>query len=169
MTFCETASQPGALPSSLWQVKTYFKKALVWEQEAQESKRENMYMIPLTTTASAIDQQEQGDAEQFPRDVTVVESNTPQWEQTKEAGIIPKVREGGIPLCHSMRTRCPPDQSDYIVYEALATEPKHIFEHAHPWAFKALADPDTMYLHEALWEPDHDKFVLTMEEEIQAH
>jgi hypothetical protein len=33
-------------------------------------------------------------------------------------------------------------------------------------AYKAKADPDTMYLHEALKEPDREKFIKAMEKEI---
>jgi hypothetical protein len=33
-------------------------------------------------------------------------------------------------------------------------------------AYKAKADPDTMYLHEALKEPDREKFIEAMEKEI---
>ena len=65
--------------------------------------------------------------------------------------------------------RRPPDRRDYIVYECLASEPKHILDNKHPLAFKVSADPDTMYLHEALRAPDRDKFVQAMDKEIQAH
>jgi hypothetical protein len=33
-------------------------------------------------------------------------------------------------------------------------------------AYKAKADPDTMYLHEALKEPDQEKFIEAMEKKI---
>jgi len=47
----------------------------------------------------------------------------------------------------------------YIAYEALAqTEPEELRNctEAHPLTFKATADPDTMYLHEALKQPDQE-------------
>ena len=36
-------------------------------------------------------------------------------------------------------------------------------------AFAASADPDTMYLHEAMKEPDRAEFIKAMEEEVQQH
>ncbi|KAL7563107.1 hypothetical protein ACA910_012291 [Epithemia clementina (nom. ined.)] len=38
-----------------------------------------------------------------------------------------------------------------------------------PVAFAATADPDTMYLHEAMREPDRDQFMLAMQKEIHDH
>ena len=39
----------------------------------------------------------------------------------------------------------------------------------HPIAFAASSDPDTLYLHEAMKQPDADQFIKAMAEEIQAH
>ena len=39
----------------------------------------------------------------------------------------------------------------------------------HPLSFKASADPDTMYLHEALQQPDKEQFLKAMEEEVDVH
>jgi hypothetical protein len=39
----------------------------------------------------------------------------------------------------------------------------------HPPTFKATADPDKMYLHEALKQPDWEQFLKAMDEEIEAH
>jgi hypothetical protein len=39
----------------------------------------------------------------------------------------------------------------------------------HPLAFAASADPDTMYLDQALREPDREKFIEAMEKEIRDH
>ena len=38
-----------------------------------------------------------------------------------------------------------------------------------PIAFKATADPDTMYLHEAMREPDAKKFQEAMQKEVAEH
>jgi len=41
-------------------------------------------------------------------------------------------------------------------------------EMEHPlFACKATSDPNTMYLHEALWQPDWKKFVKSMDKELQ--
>ena len=39
--------------------------------------------------------------------------------------------------------------------------------HMHSLAFKASTDPDTMYMHEAMREPDKAEFVKAMEKEVQ--
>ena len=60
----------------------------------------------------------------------------------------------------------------YIAYEALAqTEPEELRNctEAHPLTFKATADPDMMYLHEALKQPDREQFLKAMDDEIEAH
>ena len=36
-------------------------------------------------------------------------------------------------------------------------------------AYMASADPDTMYLHEAMREPDREQFLEAMQEEIKGH
>jgi hypothetical protein len=42
-------------------------------------------------------------------------------------------------------------------------------DQVHPIAFAASSDPDTLYLHEAMKQPDADQFIKAMAEEIQAH
>jgi len=58
---------------------------------------------------------------------------------------------------------------EYVLYEALAPGPIDLFTSTHPLSFKASTDPDTMYLHEALRQPDKEQFLKAMEEEIDAH
>jgi len=58
--------------------------------------------------------------------------------------------------------------SNFIMYEALASEDWDTHG-MHPMAWKATADPDTMYLHQALKQPDQQKFLEAMDEEIKAH
>ena len=55
------------------------------------------------------------------------------------------------------------------MYEALVTKLEDQCTHVQPLSFKASMDPDTLYLHEALQQPDHDCFIEAMEEEIQAY
>jgi hypothetical protein len=42
-------------------------------------------------------------------------------------------------------------------------------EKVHPIAFAASSDPDILYLHEAMKQPDANHFIQAMEEEIRAH
>jgi hypothetical protein len=39
-------------------------------------------------------------------------------------------------------------------------------DQVHPIAFAASSDPDTLYLHEAMKQPDADPFIKAMAEEI---
>ena len=48
--------------------------------------------------------------------------------------------------CHHL----PKALQEYVLYEALAPGPVDPFMWTQPLSFKALADPDMMYLHKAL-------------------
>ena len=58
--------------------------------------------------------------------------------------------------------------SNFVMYEALATEDQDIND-MHPMAWNTSADPDTMYLHQALKQPDRQQFLEVMDKEIKAH
>ncbi len=83
----------------------------------------------------------------------------------------PNVRRSG-------RQRRPPAYlQDYINPDQIAFNvlldmelTKEKFDAHHPLqAFKMISDPDTMYLWQAMREPDHEQFKATMEEEILNH
>ena len=42
-----------------------------------------------------------------------------------------------------------------------------VLEHHPLLAYKATSDPDTMYLHQAMKEPDKEQFLIAMEKEAQ--
>ena len=156
----ETALQPGALPMSLWQVKTYFRRETI---ETQVSMKQSMGSMPPNAAPPESDQQESEDVGQFPESTMIKGNNELQQKQDEE--IIQTnnnkvTTNNGMPLCHSTRVRCPLGWRDYIVCECLASEPKHILDGKNLLGFKGSADPDTMYLHE---------FVQAMDKEIQAH
>ena len=79
----------------------------------------------------------------------------------------------------SNRERRPPARAaDYIPHENIAfealLEPENVreseFDEIDPIvAMKATSDPDTMYLWQAMKEPDFDKFKKAMEDEIADH
>jgi hypothetical protein len=64
-------------------------------------------------------------------------------------------------------------EQDYPYHVAFATLKEWEdsgYEDQHPMmAFAASADPDTMYYHEAMREPDRDEFKTAMEKEVQSH
>ncbi len=43
------------------------------------------------------------------------------------------------------------------------------FQDKHPLAFKAKSDPDSMYYHQAMKQPDREKFIEAIEKELQGH
>jgi len=50
----------------------------------------------------------------------------------------------------------------------LALQAQYLQEGVNPFALAASEDPDTMYYHQAMKEPDWDKFVDSMQEELDA-
>ena len=44
-----------------------------------------------------------------------------------------------------------------------------IFQDQHPLSFKAESDPDSMYYHQAMKQPDNDKFIEAIEKELHSH
>ena len=73
-------------------------------------------------------------------------------------------------LRRSQRHRhLPKALQEYVLYGALAPGPIDPFMFTHPLSFKASTDPDIMYLHEALQQPDKEQFLKAMEEETNAH
>ena len=68
----------------------------------------------------------------------------------------------------STRERRPPAHlSDYHVsYETLITDEPLVTENIHPLAMKASSDPDIMYYHEAMAQPDKKEWVTTVKKEL---
>jgi hypothetical protein len=52
--------------------------------------------------------------------------------------------------------------------ELLCLQAKYLQEGANPFALAASTDPDSMYYHQAMREPDRDKFIQGMQEELDA-
>ena len=79
--------------------------------------------------------------------------------------------EGGSP-CEYPHTR-PPER---LIYDAQACwlSPED-YEKDESWieqqllAFKASTDPDTMYYHQAMKEPDKEQFLTAIDKECEAH
>jgi hypothetical protein len=77
----------------------------------------------------------------------------------------------------STRTAHPPSRlvntfelgNHYVAYETLAVIPEPLEDHPLIVFTATSADPDTMYLHKAMREPDKEKFHEAMEMEVSAH
>ena len=99
--------------------------------------------------------------EQMPSGWEITDHEEPDTESPKQVGntshpistITPSQMEEGGTLRCSSQIRKTPDMSDFIMYEALASEDRDAND-VHPMAWKATADPDTMYLHQALKQLD---------------
>jgi hypothetical protein len=57
----------------------------------------------------------------------------------------------------------------YVAYETLAVIPEPLEDHPLIAFTATSADPDTMYLHEAMREPNKEQFLAAMEKEVSAH
>jgi hypothetical protein len=57
----------------------------------------------------------------------------------------------------------------YLAYETLAVIPEPLEDHPLIAFTATSADPDTMYLYEAMKEPDKEQFLEAMEKEVSAH
>ncbi len=66
-------------------------------------------------------------------------------------------------------SRLPAHLHDYIVYEHLCYYNPADPLGQHLQSFAASSDPDVMYLHEAMKQPDRKQFVKAMEDEVRAH
>jgi len=64
----------------------------------------------------------------------------------------------GMQTCTSL-SRCP--WRDLL-------QAQYLQEGADPFALAASTDPDTMYYHQAMEQPDWDKFIEGMQEELDA-
>ena len=75
-------------------------------------------------------------------------------------------REG---LWTAMQAKLEHDYKYYVAYETIH-EWNPESEEMHPMqAYAASADPDTMYYHEAMKEPDRKQFIKAMQKEVESH
>jgi hypothetical protein len=67
--------------------------------------------------------------------------------------------------------KTPQRHSDFVAYQAINEwQEEDEQDERHPlMTFKATADPDTMYLHEAMRQPDKAEFLKAMEKEMADH
>ena len=76
-------------------------------------------------------------------------------------------------VTRSGRISRPPERLQYVAFESLLEE--YDYQDEDTWcetdliAFKASSDPDTMYHHQAMREPDRNKFLKAMQDECTAH
>ena len=58
-------------------------------------------------------------------------------------------------------------QGEIFCHSAMYPKDDTVLEHHPLLAYKATSDPDTMYLHQAMKEPDKEQFLMAMEKEAR--
>jgi hypothetical protein len=171
------------IPKSEWQVKAGFK-----QDKARKTQRriEEGFLPPATaaTTNEGVptiqeECEEPSAGANLPQEPAIEtqqerdrESETPRQQEEAEVQQESDVRR-------SRRARRPPVRAadyvphDHIAFEAIA-EPEGVidseWDELHPLlSMKATSDPDTMYLWEAMKQPDFEQFKKAMENEIADH
>jgi hypothetical protein len=162
------------LPTSKWQEKAHFvaeKSTTSPPKEPPAPKPRELHATPLPPTLQANEREKSGQAarreklksatrltQENDNPTSITEPPTQQLEKT------PVITRSG-------RISKPPARL-IEVFDATLTSHEEMIdpELTNPiFAFAASADPDTMYLKEAMRQPDREKFIEAMKKEIQDH
>ena len=75
-----------------------------------------------------------------------------------------------VPRTSMRERRLPAHLSDYHVsFETIITNEPLAPEPIHPLAMKASSDPDIMYYHEAMAQPDRKEWITAVTKELEDH
>jgi hypothetical protein len=156
----ETVSGKGvqSIPESKWQVKAHFVSDGVEESAMQAPK---LPAVLTQVTAPTRPEPIQG-AEQ-PAEALQVQQEAPQPPRP--------IAEPPTRTRSGREVRKPQRHSEFLAYQAINEwHEEDEQEDKHPlMTYKATADPDTMYLHEAMRQPDRAEFLKAMEKEMADH
>jgi hypothetical protein len=176
------------LPVSRWQEKAHFTEPAATERNESEGKEKGFKSSKGTREKSAVNviaspEQQQAVPDQPNQRRRQQRSQTRGWEEstTTQRGQEPQEQQTPpeqpeqmpIKQTRSGRVSKPP-QRLIEVFDATLTvydeELSRVWEE-NPYltAFAASADPDTMYLQEALRQPDRQQFLTAMEKEVEDH
>ena len=148
-----TGTQARSIPISLWQYK-----AGLTEKPEQQNEQTNQNHWEEQSTEDYYSSQE---------NVEII---------TDSEGEVMDSEEGNNPniyVTRSGRKSKPPERLQYDAHSCLIHLNEH--ENEETWseqlflAYKASTDPDTMYHHQAMKQPDRDKFQEAMKKECEAH
>jgi hypothetical protein len=168
------------VPRSQWQIKTHFHKTreLARQEQQQNILEEGIVPAPAGNPPEPEREQGQPQPQQQPKEALIQQpEEDPQHEPANPVEQEPQ-NEPNVNVRRSGRQRrLPAYLQDYINPDHIAfnvlfdTElTKESFDAHHPLqAFKTISDPDTMYLWQAMTEPDREQFKAAMEEEIANH
>jgi hypothetical protein len=178
------------LPRSKWQIRCGFSRessTMNWVVESldrhNDNAKESGSTPKLVIENQTDDTNESNDGPSIRDDVDPGEIDTPDskdqdTEENKEVEGSDGVTiedsnvEDNVKRSRAGRAiRRPKKLDDYIVYESQLDEhwDEQEFDHMHPVAYAASTDPDVMYFHEILREPDKKEFLQSMQKEIDGH
>ena len=142
-----TGSQARSMPRSLWQVKCGFSSTPITEDEGDQTRSIGQSEPTEITTNITLEDE---------LSALSLQDDTPSPQQ-------PYITRSG-------RTSKPPDR---LAFKALLEPYDYLedetFQDKHPLAFKAKSDPDSMYYHQAMKQPDKEKFLEAIEKELDGH
>ena len=178
-----TGTQARSIPKSQWQYKVGFVKEpnkptiMRAEQEVGNIPFNAEVIPPIVLTHpyeggyegdmdnAEINEEDNDSADE--EDETSIADDAPA-----EQNVTPSPGEGEY-VTRSGRISRPPERLQYTAFESLLEE--YDYQDEDKWcetdllAFKASTDPDTMYHHQAMREPDRNKFLKAMQDECTAH
>jgi hypothetical protein len=150
-----TGTQSRSIPSSQWQYKAglTMDKPRGEDKDTQDDERESTSEAEEEDYYSSQESQENLDEER---------NGSDEEDQS-----------GEVYITRSGRTSKPPDRLVYDAQACLLNSDD--YEEQESWmeqqllAFKASTDPDTMYYHQAMKEPDKEQFLAAIDKECEAH
>jgi hypothetical protein len=159
-------------PPSLWQEKAYFVKP---KESAPPSISEQPQLptgtvLPPPSTDSAITQpsEDQLEAQQEPLQQSVQPTRERHRADSRTSPPSEPAVEPAVTTRTGRAVRPPKRFDDFVAFEALQAPIAEL--NPHPViSFKANADPDTMYYHEAMRAPDAKQFREAMQKEVDDH
>jgi transposase InsO family protein len=147
-----TGTQVRSIPTSQWQYKAGLvsgKPKLDEEEQRMEDEWEKQSFEDYYSSQENEEQASESEEEEMDND------------------------EDNIYVTRSGRKSKPPERLYYDVQSCFITTTEHEQEEAwseqHLLAYKASSDPDTMYHHQAMKQPDKEKFQEAMKKECEAH
>jgi hypothetical protein len=155
------AAQIHLMPTSKWQAKCHF----------EDVKDATRLLRPVTSQrqdALANRETEQVDNEEmYSGELPLDES---QMRETENIAQLPQELQQELQTRTSTRERRPPAHlSDYVAYETIAIEDATVTEVNHPLVYKASSDPDIMYYHQAMQQPDRTQWEKAVQSELEDH
>jgi Reverse transcriptase (RNA-dependent DNA polymerase) len=160
--FETTTGKPITLPKSEWQTKCGFATPL----PTVPARSDPMELGTIPVNAGVPEPPQVVQEDMVIDQESMVEHTEPI--AATEGAETPPVR---LRTRSGREIQAPARFDDYVAYECVpldqTIEPES--EIKHPCAYAASTDPDTMYHHEAMREPDREEFLKAMEKEVKAH